>query len=87
MSHCTGDKPDASHHRSFGCTAYAHIPKDERKKLDSKARKCIFLGYRTETRDIASLIASERESCIHDVKFNESEFGIEKEPCDGPDKL
>ena len=29
----------------FGSDAYAHIPKEERKKLDFKARKCIFVGY------------------------------------------
>ena len=39
----TGIKPDVKHLRSFGCTVYAHIPKDERKKLDSKAKKCVFL--------------------------------------------
>ena len=26
----TGVRPDVKHLRSFGCTAYAHIPKDER---------------------------------------------------------
>ena len=31
----------------FGCSAYTHVPKDERKKLDPKAKKCIFLGYGT----------------------------------------
>jgi hypothetical protein len=29
---------------------YAHIPKDERKKLDSKAKKYVLLGYGTETK-------------------------------------
>lgn len=32
-------KPDVKHLRSFGCTAYAHIPKDERKKFDSNSRQ------------------------------------------------
>ena len=84
----TGDKPDVSHLFSFGCTAYAHIPKDERKKLDSKARKCIFLGYGTETKRYR-LYHCERKGVFYsrDVKFNGSELGIEKEPCDGPDKL
>jgi hypothetical protein len=45
----TGQKPNVKHLRVFGCEAYAHVPKDERKKLDSKARKCVFLGYGTET--------------------------------------
>ncbi|KAK3033603.1 hypothetical protein RJ639_034719 [Escallonia herrerae] len=29
----------------FGCIAYAHISKEERKKLDSKSQKCVFIGY------------------------------------------
>ena len=41
----TGEKPRVNHMKIFGCTAYTHIPEDERKKLDSKAKKCIFLGY------------------------------------------
>ena len=32
----TGKKPDVSSLRIFGCAAYAHVPKDERQKLDSK---------------------------------------------------
>ena len=33
------------HLRVFGCRAFVHIPNDERSKLDSKSRQCIFLGY------------------------------------------
>ena len=33
------------HLRVFGCRAFVHIPKDERSKLDDKAKPCIFLGY------------------------------------------
>ena len=33
------------HLRVFGCRLYVHIPKDERLKLDDKAKKCIFLRY------------------------------------------
>lgn len=29
----------------FGCTAYVHIPKHERSKLEPCARKCVFVGY------------------------------------------
>ncbi|KAK3040684.1 hypothetical protein RJ639_028380 [Escallonia herrerae] len=31
--------------RVFGCIAYAHIDKEERKKLDSTSQKCAFIGY------------------------------------------
>ena len=40
-----GQKPCVGHLRVFGCTAFIHVPKDERGKLDSKTRKCILLGY------------------------------------------
>ena len=36
----TGEKPQVDILRVFGCLAYAHIPKDERQKFDSKARRC-----------------------------------------------
>ena len=45
-----GTKPNVSHLKVFGSIAYAHIPKDERQKLDSKSRKCIFLGYGETTK-------------------------------------
>lgn len=73
----TGLKPDVSNLKCFGCTAYAHIPKDERKKLDPKARKCVFLGYGTEIKGYR-LFDVERQRVIYsrDVTFNENEFGI-----------
>ena len=45
-----GYKPDVSYLRVFGCAVYAHIEKDERSKLDSKAGKCILLRYGAETK-------------------------------------
>nr|AAV88069.1 hypothetical retrotransposon [Ipomoea batatas] len=33
------------HLRVFGCKAFVHVPRDERSKLDSKTRQCIFIGY------------------------------------------
>eukprot|EP00253_Pinus_taeda_P024437 PITA_24437 len=43
-----GLKPTANNFRIFGSKSYAHIPKEDRKKLDPKALKCIFFGYGTE---------------------------------------
>ena len=34
----------------FGCDAYAHIPKDERGKLDPKAKRCILVRYGEATK-------------------------------------
>jgi transposase InsO family protein len=44
----TGEKPDASHLRMFGCIAYVHVPDEKKSKLDPKAEKCIFIGYSLE---------------------------------------
>ncbi|SRR6266480_359016 len=41
----TGQRPDLSYLRVFGCDAYALIPKEHRSKLDDKSEKCILLGY------------------------------------------
>ncbi len=76
----TGVKLDVKHLRRFGCIVYAHIPKDERKKLDPKVKKCVLLGYGTETKGYRLYDPqSSRVIYSRDVKFNESEFGIEKE--------
>lgn len=45
-----GLKPTFGHLRIFGSKAFAHIPKENRKKLDQRALKCIFVGYGTEYR-------------------------------------
>ena len=37
--------PSLSNIRVFGCVSYVHVPNELRKKLDPKARKCIFVGY------------------------------------------
>jgi hypothetical protein len=42
-----GSKPDVSNLRIFGSTAYIHVPKAERRKLDSKSITCFFVGYCT----------------------------------------
>ena len=66
--------------RVFGCAAYSHIPKDERKTLNPKARRCIFLGYGDVTKGyrLYNLI---KAHVIHgrDVVFDETSLGFEKE--------
>ena len=76
----TGKKPHVEKLRVFGCQAYAHIPKDERHKFDSKARKCIFLGYGENTKGYR-LYDIERKKIMfsRDVIFDESKPGIEFE--------
>ena len=83
----TGNKPNVKHLRVFGCDAYAHIPKDERQKLDGKTRKCIFLGYGT-VRKGYRLYEVDRAKVVwsRDVLFNECKHGVEKERDENCDK-
>ena len=66
--------------RVFGCTAYSHIPKDERHKLDDKALRCIFLGYSTNGKGYR-LYNPNRRKIVHsrDVKFNEFVSRVEND--------
>ena len=69
----TGEKPNVSNLKVFGCICYAHIPKDERKKLDSKAREAIMLGYGTEVKGYRLYDPnSQRAFFSRDVIFEES---------------
>ena len=45
-----GKKPNVKHLRAFGCVCYPLIMKDERKKLDPVAKRCILVGYGTEVK-------------------------------------
>src|ERR1700733_13405567 len=40
-----GMKPDLSHLRIIGSTAYVHVPKEKRVKLDTHSHKGIMIGY------------------------------------------
>ena len=73
-----GVKPKVKHLRVFGCDAYAHIPKDERGKFDSKARKCILVGYSSESKGYRLYNPEQRKLIVsRDVKFNEEQKNIE----------
>ena len=72
-----GRRPNVDHLRVFGCDAYSHIPKDERGKYDTKARKCILLGYGEETKGYR-LYDAEKKRVLHsrDVKFMKVTRGV-----------
>ena len=60
--------------RVFGCVAYAHIPDQLRKKLDSKGEKCIFVGYSDESKAYRLYNPSTKKFVISkDVQFIEEE--------------
>ncbi|XP_076638812.1 uncharacterized protein LOC143350676 [Colletes latitarsis] len=42
--------PDVGNLHIFGCSAYIHIHKEQRKKLDDKAEKFTFVGYSDESK-------------------------------------
>ena len=44
----TKEKPVVGHFKVFGCLC--HVIKDDREKFDAKARRCVMLGYGTETK-------------------------------------
>ena len=76
----TGRKPAVNHLKVFGCVTYAHIPKEERKKLDPKAKRCILLGYGTNVKGYCLYCPQERRIIYsRDVVFDETKYGLEKE--------
>ena len=70
----SGIKQGVSHMRLFGCVAYAHIPDQLRKKLESKRKKCIFIGYSEESKAYRLYNPSTNKFVIsRDVQFIEEE--------------
>ncbi|XP_026377667.1 uncharacterized protein LOC113271960 [Papaver somniferum] len=67
-----GTTPSVRHLKVFGCVAYAHVPKELRKKLDHKSEKCILVGYISVTKGY-KLFNPETEKVItsRNVIFNE----------------
>ena len=67
-------KPNYDKLRIFGCEAYALIPKDDRRKLEPRSRKCIFLGYELDSEIEYQLWDPEHRQIVRssDVVFNES---------------
>ena len=68
------EKPVVDHLQVFGCVAYAHIPRDKRRKLDPKAKKSIFVGYGKKSKGYR-LFDPESGKIIlsRNVVFNEEE--------------
>ena len=58
----------------FGCEAYALVPKDDRRKLEPRSRKCVFLGYGPDDEIRYRLGDPEQRQIVRcsDVVFNES---------------
>jgi hypothetical protein len=68
-----GCKPNMANLLVFKSIAYVHIPDKKRKKLDSKSKKCILIGYSHEQKGYKCLNPMTREVGVRcDVMFDES---------------
>eukprot|EP00873_Tetraselmis_striata_P006318 jgi/Tetstr1/426582/TSEL_016860.t1 len=52
----TGKTPDVAGLRVFGCPAYVHVDAGNRRKLDAKAFRGVFVGYRQESHTYLALL-------------------------------
>ena len=70
----SGQKKTVTHMRVFDCVAYAHVPDQLRKKLDSKGEKCVFIGYYDESKAYKLYNPSTKKLIVsRDVQFIEDE--------------
>ncbi|MCO5607010.1 hypothetical protein L7F22_061201 [Adiantum nelumboides] len=68
-----GRKPTVLHFRVFWCSAFVHIPKEKRQKLDFKSKKLLFLGYSAESDAYRLYDPDTRTTTVsRDVVFDES---------------
>jgi hypothetical protein len=71
-----GSKPPVHNLKVFGCKDFAHIPNENRKKLDAKSIKCIFIGYCSEFKAYKLFDPSTHKVfASRDVLFHEKEAG------------
>ncbi|UYV73960.1 hypothetical protein LAZ67_11001597 [Cordylochernes scorpioides] len=67
-----GTKPNVANYKIFGCNAYMHIPKENRKKWDNKSMKLMFLGYENTSKNFRLWDWKTRKIRISkDVTFDE----------------
>lgn len=76
-------KPSLAHLGAFGCDAFMHISKEKRSKLDNKAEKYIFIGYKYGVKGYKMWNLVTRKTIYsRDVIFREVESTSRNE--DGP---
>lgn len=68
----TGQTPDVSILRVFGSTAYAHIPKERRRKLDPVSVKGIMVGYQPDSKAYRILLPDNTVVVSASVSFDET---------------
>ena len=71
----TGIKPNVTHLRPFGCTAYAHIDSSLRSSIQPTSAKCRFLGYAPYQKGYILQYIQNNVICVRrDVTFDENSF-------------
>ena len=69
-----GQKPDISHMRPFGISAFVHVPEIMRHKFDAKAIKTYLVGYDEECQNYRLFDQAKAKVIVAcDVKFNDLE--------------
>jgi hypothetical protein len=70
-----GRKPTIAHYRAPGCDAWYHVPKHQRKKLQFKGKRAIFIGYANNQKAYKLWDPSLKQVIIsRAVLFNEKSF-------------
>lgn len=63
--------PSLEHLRVFGCTAYAHVPKELRQKLDPKGKEFLFMGYCEDSKGYKLIDPETKKITIADSELNQ----------------
>jgi hypothetical protein len=73
----SGKTPTVTHLKVFGNITFVHIPKTNRKKLETKTMRCIFLGYDTESKVYRLYNPIQKKILLsQDVTIDESRVGF-----------
>ena len=68
----SGEKPEVSHLKIFGCPVYIHVSKEKRSKLEPSGRKGIFVGYSESSKAYKVYIPGFKQiETSRDVTFDE----------------
>ena len=71
----SGRRPDISQLKVFGCVRYVHVPNNQRRKLDAKSHKAIFIGYPPGVQGYKLYDLEKKKFVVsRDVQFFEDNF-------------
>nr|KYP48195.1 Retrovirus-related Pol polyprotein from transposon TNT 1-94 [Cajanus cajan] len=67
----SGRRPSIRHLKIFGCISYAHVLDQLRKKLDDKGKRCVFIGYSSNSKTYKIYNSKTKVIISRNVTFNE----------------